>query len=207
MTPKPTQRHTSPPVAKPPVPTDLFRPVVTRVTLEDVRWTWREGCPVGPSRLRKITMGYRGYDGLVHRGVLIVAADEVTDMVAVFRAAFDAGFRIRRMDNPNLWHGDDEAMMAADNTSAFNCRQVVGNTSRVSPHSYGYAFDVNPLRNPYLAADGVWYPPNGSRWIDRSLRDAGMVRASSAITRAVLARGGTWGGAWGNPDYQHYELR
>ena len=190
-----------------PTTTDAFRPVVTRVTAEDVRWTWHEGCPVGASQLRKVTMGFRGYDGAVRRGVLIVRADKVPAVIAVFRGAFDAGFRIHRMDNPNLWHGDDEAMMAADNTSAFNCRQVVGDTSRVSPHSYGYAFDVNPRRNPYLAADGVWYPPNGLRWVDRSLRDAGMVRSSSAITRAVLARGGIWGGAWGNPDYQHYELR
>lgn len=172
-----------------------------------MRYTYRSGCPVGPSGLRKISMTYRGYDGVVRRGVLIVAASKASAFVGAFHAAFDAGFRIKRMDNPNLWQGDDEAMMAADNTSGFNCRQVTGNATRLSPHSYGTAIDVNPRRNPYLAADGVWYPPNGTTWINRSVRYAGMLFASSTLTRQIIARGGIWGGNWSDPDYQHFELR
>jgi hypothetical protein len=156
--------------------------------------------------LRKVEMNYRGYDGLIHRGELIVSAAHVRDYVETFQAAFHAGFRIHRMDNPNIWRGDDEAMMAADNTSAFNCRPVTGNASRLSPHAYGIAFDVNPRRNPYLAANGVWYPANGMRWVNRSLDDAGMVFSSSTITQQVLSRGGVWGGTWVDKDYQHYEF-
>ena len=97
-------------------------------------------------------------------------------------------------------------MMAADNTSAFSCRQVTGNAARLSPHSYDTAIDVNTRRNPYRAADDVWYPASGARWIDRSLGDKGMIRSSSTITRAVLAAHGMWGGRWADPDYQHFEL-
>lgn len=183
-----------------------FTALVSPVTTEDVRHTYRPGCPVGPSGLRKVTMTYRSYTGEVRTGMLIVAVKHAPTVVDIFRQAFDAGFRIHRMDNPNGWHGDDEQMMAADNTSAFNCRQVTGNAANLSPHAYGTAIDVNPRRNPYRAANGVWYPPNGTRWVDRSRGDTGMIRSSSTITRAVLAANGTWGGRWADPDYQHFEL-
>jgi hypothetical protein len=186
--------------------TDPIRVSVRRVTAADVRYTWRPGCPVGPSRLRVVTMNFRGYDGVVRRGMLIVRSDKVAQTAAIFRAAYRAGFRIHRMDNPNLWKGSDEAMMKADNTSAFNCRRVTGNASRLSPHSYGTAIDVNTRRNPYKAANGVWYPPNGLRWVNRKLRDPGMIWSSSTITRQVVSRGGIWGGWWRYKDYQHFEL-
>ena len=134
-------------------------------------------------------------------------ASHASAVAAIFRDAYRNGFRINRMDNPNLWYGNDEKMMAADNTSAFNCRRVTGNSSRLSPHSYGKAIDVNPRRNPYKAANGVWYPPNGYRWINRSLRDPGMLFRWSAMTKNIINRGGTWGGFWRYPDYQHFELR
>ncbi|GAB3082061.1 M15 family metallopeptidase [Intrasporangium mesophilum] len=186
---------------------DPIAAVIRPVSLADVRYTWRPGCPVGPAGLRKVEMTYRTYDGRLRRGVLIVRSTQATAVAAVFRAAFRNGFRINRMDNPNVWRGDDEAMMAADNTSAFNCRRVTGNPSRLSPHSYGTAIDVNPRRNPYRAANGRWYPPNGIRWVNRSLRDRGMLFAWSTLTRQIVSRGGIWGGYWPNPDYQHYELR
>jgi hypothetical protein len=185
---------------------DPIRAVIKTVTSADVRYTWRAGCPVGPASLRKVEMDYRTYDGRTKRGVLIVRASHASAVAAIFRDAYRHGFRINRMDNPNLWYGNDEKMMAADNTSAFNCRRVTGNPSRLSPHSYGKAIDVNPRRNPYKAANGVWYPPNGYRWINRSLRDPGMLFRWSAMTKNIINRGGTWGGFWRYPDYQHFEL-
>jgi hypothetical protein len=186
--------------------TDPIRATIRRATAADVRYTYRAGCPVPPSRLRVVEMNFRGYDGKVRRGLLIVRDDKAAQTAAIFRAAYLAGFSIRRMDNPNLWYGNDEAMMKADNTSAFNCRRVTGNSSRLSPHSYGTAIDVNTMRNPYRAANGRWYPPNGLRWVDRSLRDTGMIFRTWTITRQVISRGGVWGGNWYYKDYQHFEL-
>jgi len=186
--------------------TDPIRAAVRPVTAADVRYTWHPGCPVGPSRLRVVAMNFRGYDGVVRRGMLIVRSDKVAQTAAIFRAAYLAGFTIRRMDNPNKWYGSDVAMMKADNTSAFNCRRVTGNSSRMSPHSYGTAIDVNTMHNPYKAANGVWYPSNGTRWINRKLHDPGMIWGSSTITRQVISRGGVWGGYWSYKDYQHFEL-
>ncbi|MCU1536995.1 MAG: family peptidase [Humibacillus sp.] len=185
---------------------DPIRATSRAVTMADVRYTWRSGCPVPPSKLRVVEMNFRGYDGVVKRGMLIVRYDKVAQTAAIFRAAYVAGFKIRRMDNPNKWYGSDEEMMKADNTSAFNCRRVTGNSTRLSPHSYGTAIDVNTMRNPYKAANGLWYPPNGLRWTNRSLRDAGMIFSWSTITKQVVSRGGVWGGYWTYKDYQHFEL-
>ena len=194
------------PVAAVAATTDPIRATARPVTSADVRYTWRSGCPVGPSRLRVVEMNFRAYDGSIRRGMLIVRWDKVGQTAAIFRAAYLAGFRIRRMENPNRWYGNDEEMMKADNTSAFNCRRVTGNSSRMSPHSYGTAIDVNTMHNPYKAANGVWYPPNGLRWINRELRDPGMIWGWSTITKQVISRGGIWGGYWTYRDYQHFEL-
>ena len=39
--------------------------------------------------------------------------------------------------------------MADGNTSAFNCRRVTGNPTKLSQHSYGNAIDINTRQNPY----------------------------------------------------------
>lgn len=51
----------------------------------------------------------------------------------------------------------DVASMAAGNTSAFNCRDVVGRPGVRSPHSYGRALDLNPSEDPYRVG-GQWLP-------------------------------------------------
>jgi hypothetical protein len=45
-----------------------------------------------------------------------------------------------------------------------------------------------------------------ARWINRSLRDPGMLFRWSAMTKNIINRGGIWGGFWRYPDYQHFEL-
>ncbi len=95
--------------------------------------------------------------------------------------------------------------MAADNTSVFNCRQVTGNPYALSPHSYGWAIDINTVENPYLAANNVWYPSNGLAYRDRSRVRAGMLFSTSAPTRALINAGYFWGAGWRKPDYQHFQ--
>ena len=59
--------------------------------------------------------------------------------------------------------------MAANNTSAFNCRKVVGNPYRISQHSYGNAIDINTVRNPYVVGSRV-YPAFAATYLRRFLR-------------------------------------
>ena len=58
------------------------------------------------------------------------------------------------MELVERYGSDDDRSMAADNTSAFNCRLVEGSTSW-SAHAYGLAIDINPLENPYLRSGQV----------------------------------------------------
>jgi hypothetical protein len=94
--------------------------------------------------------------------------------------------------------------MAANNTSAFNCRFVSG-TARWSEHAYGRAIDINPVQNPYVSSSGRASPPAGAAYVDRSRRAPGMIHAGDAVVRAFAAVGWGWGGSWrGVKDYQHF---
>jgi hypothetical protein len=167
--------------------------------------TYRAGCPVKPSQLRLLTLNYWGFDGLVHRGELIVRDAAVAKMITVWTVSFTAKFPIRRMQRVDLFGGSDVKAMVADNTSVFNCRQVTGNPYALSPHSYGFAIDINTVENPYLAANNVWYPSNGLAYRNRKVVHPGMLFSSSAPTKALVNAGFFWGAGWRQPDYQHFE--
>ena len=101
--------------------------------------------------------------------------------------------------------GDDAASMAANNTSAFNCRRVAGSSSW-SQHSYGRAIDINPVQNPYVSGSTV-SPPAGGAYLDRGHIRPGMIVADDAAVRSFAAVGWSWGGAWARTkDYQHFSL-
>jgi poly-gamma-glutamate synthesis protein (capsule biosynthesis protein) len=99
--------------------------------------------------------------------------------------------------------GSDDASMAVDNTSAFNCRPVAG-TTRWSQHAYGRAIDINPLRNPYVEPGRV-SPVEGAAYADRSDVRPGMIVEGGPVVAAFDALGWGWGGRWaGGADYQHF---
>jgi hypothetical protein len=96
--------------------------------------------------------------------------------------------------------------MAADNTSAFNCRPVTGSTTRFSIHSYGKAIDINTVENPYVSSSLGVLPPAGAEFTDRSDVRPGMIVHGDRVTRAFARIGFVWGGDWDDPiDYQHVE--
>ncbi|MEU4394012.1 M15 family metallopeptidase [Kribbella sp. NPDC023855] len=183
----------------------LVNAKVSYISAPSINKTYRPGCPVKPSQLRYITLNYWGFDGLVHRGELVVRDAAVSKMIAVWTASFNAKFPIRRMQRVDYFGGSDIKAMAADNTSVFNCRQVTGNPYALSPHSYGWAIDINTVENPYLAANNVWYPSNGLAYRNRSVVRPGMLFSTSTPTRALRNAGYFWGAGWRKPDYQHFQ--
>jgi hypothetical protein len=182
-----------------------LNPKVYAVAASMVPKTYRSGCPVTPASLRLLTLNYWGFDGLVHKGELIVRDAAVQKMITVWTATFNAHFPIRRMVRVDVFGGSDITSMTADNTSAFNCRQVTGNPYALSPHSYGHAIDINTVENPYLASNNVWYPSNGLSYRNRSLSRPGMLFSGSTATKALVGQGYFWGANWSKPDYQHFE--
>jgi hypothetical protein len=175
---------------------------VSTVTAAELGASYRAGCPVGPGQLRRIRLSYRGFDGQPHTGTLVVHADAVDAMVGAFRRLYDARFPIRQMRTVDHYGADDRASMAADNTSAFNCRFVSG-TTRWSQHAFGHAIDVNTIENPYVQGSYV-SPPAGAAYTDRSNIRPGMAYEGGALVEAFDAVGWQWGGRWSTPDYQHF---
>ena len=177
-----------------------FTGTVERVRWADLRFSYRAGCPVGPSELRAVAVSYWGFDGTPHVGRVVVAKAVAPDLVSVFRTLWRAKFPIRRLQPVSEYRGSDEASMAADNTSVFNCR-FVGGTSRWSMHAYGEAIDVNPVENPYVRGASV-SPPAGRAYLDRSSARPGMAVRGGTLVRAFAAAGWKWGASFG--DYQHF---
>jgi D-alanyl-D-alanine carboxypeptidase len=165
--------------------------------------SWHPGCPVPLRDLRAVHVSIWRFDGTARLGTLIVRRSWAEDMRAVFRRLYRARFPIRRMRPVDVYGGDDHRSMAADNTSAFNCRFVAG-TTRWSQHAYGRAVDIDPVENPYVAGDHV-SPRAGRPFADRSLHRRGMIHERDVVWRAFHRIGWGWGGTWRTAqDYQHF---
>ncbi|HSV37839.1 MAG TPA: M15 family metallopeptidase [Nocardioidaceae bacterium] len=197
----------------------LARRVVARPDLvasgplhaSDVPWSYRPGCPVGPSQLRRITVTHLTYEHRLQRGSIIVAASAVPAIRAMLTKALARRFPFRRLIPTDRYYADgrraptqsDLAAMRADNTSAFNCRTVTGNPYRLSQHAYGTAIDINTVRNPYVTASHV-YPSFAREYLDRSHRRPGMIFRDSIVASTFRSFGWWWGARWAHPDYQHF---
>ncbi len=165
--------------------------------------SWRPGCPVPLRDLRLLIVSYRGFDGRVRTGRLIVHESLAREVLGVFRTLYEARFPIRRMVPVDAYGGSDFRSIEADNTSAFNCRYVEG-TSRWSEHAYGRAIDVNPIENPYVAGGRTSHRASVP-YVDRSPRRSGMAYEGGVLVRAFGAIGWGWGGRWTSvKDYQHF---
>jgi D-alanyl-D-alanine carboxypeptidase len=181
-----------------------FSHSTSRVTAADLPHSWHRGCPVAPASLRRLRLGYWGFDGRAHTGALIVNVKAVPSLTRVFSRLYAARFPIRRMRPIDAYGGSDERSLDADNTAAFNCRYAVASgPKRWSVHAYGLAVDVNPVENPYVGC-GQSRDPSAKPYFDRSRHRRGMVtpRAIGAF-RSV---GWGWGGSWtgDTKDYMHF---
>jgi hypothetical protein len=174
-----------------------------RATMTGV--SWREGCPVGLDELRMLELSFWGFDGRPHHGGrLVVHAEFAPQLVGAFEALFEARFPIERMEPVDAYGADDNASMAANNTSAFNCRLRAESSTTWSEHAYGRAIDINPVQNPYVSSSGTAYPPAARAYLDRSDVQPGMLVEGGAAVAAFDAIGWQWGGRWDSPvDYQH----
>jgi hypothetical protein len=184
-------------------------PVISRV--DDAQWrrivaagVWRPGCPTGRASLRRLEVNHHTFDGSVVRGTLVVNKDVAPSVAEIFTDLFDADFPIRRMLPVENYGGDVNVSLAADNTSAFNCRRPdqINAPVQQSPHANGRAIDINPRENPWrdLRCD-CWNPTNRT-----AARQAGpgKILKGGAVWRAFTSRG--W--IWQNikvPDYMHFD--
>lgn len=181
-----------------------FTSAVGAVDAARVPHSWRPGCPVPLRDLRLLSLTFWGYDDRAHQGELIVHARHADAIVSVFAQLFDARFPIERMELVDVYDGNDDRSMVANNTSAFNCREVAGRPGVLSQHALGSAIDVNPLVNPWVHSGRV-DPPEGAQYADRSKPWKGAIYDDDLVVRAFKSIGWSWGGYWpGSYDYQHF---
>lgn len=149
--------------------------------------------------LTLIAVPFLSFDGEVCEGELVVHADLAEETKEIFNTLFEKRFLIERMVPVVMYGWDDDASMAANNSSAFNYRFIAG-TDRLSNHSFGRAIDINPFQNPYTQRDGK-VVPEGAQY-DPS--QPGTV--TEDIAAVFKSHGWQWGGDWQDrKDWQHFE--
>jgi hypothetical protein len=184
----------------------LSGPLPPDVRDEMVGRSWHPGCPVGLGALRYVYLTHHDLGGEVEAGWLVVHATAVEDLRQAFATMFAARFPLSSVEPAHVFGGDDDAIMAANASHAFNCRRITGGVGW-SEHSYGTAVDLNPVQNPYVRG-GIVLPPAGARYVDRSEVRPGMLVENDRIVRRFDELGWNWGGRWTTPvDYMHLERR
>ncbi len=158
------------------------------------------------NRQKVVKLKYYSSDGKIHQGQLVIDVELEHDIKKVFELALKEHFPIyavipisdKHFRKEGRW--DDELSMEANNTSAFNYREITGG-GRLSNHAYGRAIDINTFQNPYIKNGTIL--PHGAKYDPTS---AGTFTADHPIVRAFLQLGWDWGGNWTSPkDYQHFE--
>lgn len=164
--------------------------------------SWHPGCPVGLDELVLLRLPHWTFDGGLRRGALVVRASVADEVLRAFRHLYEARFPIERMEPVEAFGGDDHRSMAANNTSAFNCRKTEGGRG-FSEHARGEAVDLNPVQNPYVRGATV-LPPEGAGAVERIPRLGMLVEGGPGVAAFDAVRW-SWGGRWKRVrDYQHF---
>lgn len=153
------------------------------------------------NRMCVMAISYISFDGLIHRGQLVIHHALALEVRGIFAEILAAGFPIAKMIPISHYHFDDERSMQCNNTSGFNYRRI-GGTDRLSLHAHGHAIDINPLLNPFVM--GGREAPRGAQYCPEK---SGTITPDSVVTQAFRQRGWGWGGEmWRDRvDYQHFE--
>ena len=154
--------------------------------------------------LRYLKLSYMDFEGHPQVGEMVCHKAIAEDLVAIFKALYEARYPIRSIRLIDDFAGDDEASMAADNTSCFNYRKKTG-MRELSKHARGLAVDINPFENPYVRPSRV-RPAGASAYADRSRDFPHKIDKNDLCYRLFRAHGFSWGGTWRSvKDYQHFE--
>jgi len=177
-------------------------------TLEKVKeFSWKKHCPVKPSELILLKISYFGFDEKSHIGELIVHRKAAPEVILIFKELYEKKFPIYSLEPMYKHLGSDDQSMIANNTVAFNCRQVTKSKKSFSLHSYGIAIDINPFINPYYKKGKV-IPVAARANLDRKKKQKGLISKNTVCHDVFKRYGWKWGGDWKSlKDYQHFEKR
>ena len=171
--------------------------------------------PLACDRLRVVRFDYVDFQGKRHHDGEIMVMDAVAPQVSnLFDRLLSLNFPIQQAKLMEHFKADDDASMAANNTSSFVSRAITGDSRYISLHAYGVALDVNPVQNPYIHFDdkggALFKPEAGQNHANRMAFRLGK-KVRQGLAEQVIdefARHGFiyWGGYWDTPiDYQHFQ--
>ena len=155
-------------------------------------------------------VSYYGFDEQIHQGQIAMNKDSVEDVKKFFDLSLELRFPIEKVtlisNEKYLW--DDYKSCADNNSSGFNYRKI-GGTDKLSKHSTGHAFDINPVQNIYVRYENMKEvfraPENGV--YDPSAK--GTLTSDHPLVLLMKELGWEWGGDWtpetGREDYQHFQ--
>lgn len=177
---------------------------VPHLMSEEMRqYTWTEDCPTKLEDLRLLRMLHWTDKGAVQWGEIVLTKRVVTAAASIFQDLYLQRFPIHSLKPAIEYRGSDEASMADNNSSAFNCRKVKG-SNRWSEHSFGEAIDINPLWNPWVKGERI-YPKNAGQFVSRTTQIPGMINEGDPIVEIFERYGWRWGSQKpGVKDYQHF---
>ena len=138
------------------------------------------GCPIPLTSLRLVSVDHYDFEGQLIHGEILVHQKLAAEVREIFELLRTQKFPIRSLQLIDRFDGSDEASMAADNSSAFNCRLMTEKAKKFSLHAYGVAVDINPRENPYVKKALV-LPEAGKAFLDRRLERPGMITKMSGI--------------------------
>lgn len=200
------------PVKIPNLKGKTFEEVFTISKIDDIIYnrinniSYKENDSITPDDLRYLEVTYWGFDDEKHFGELIVNQLIAEEVIEIFKELYQGRYAIDKIALVDDYDGDDLKSMAANNTSAFNYRNVAG-SNKLSNHSYGLAIDINPLQNPYIK-NGHISPEGGYDYVSREENQLGMIYKDDICYDAFTSRGWEWGGDWKSiKDYQHFEKK
>lgn len=165
----------------------------------------RPECPIkNPAQLRVVAVNHHTFDGDIKRGRLVVNADVAESLARIFTEIFEREFPIEQMTPVEEFDGDTNASLAANNTSAFNCRRAdqINAPFTESPHANGRAIDINPVENPWkdLRCD-CWLP---SAEYQKRVERPGGINKGGFVWKLFREEGWIWQNI-DVPDYMHFD--
>ena len=143
------------------------------------------------------------FDGKSAKGELICNKKLAKEILHIFKDLYDKKYAIEKLRLADEYGGDDDRIMADNNSSCFNYRVIFG-TKTISLHGLGRAIDINPLYNPYIV-NGKIMPDNATPFADRDKDFPHKIDKNDVCFKVFKSYGWLWGGDWtDSKDYQHF---
>lgn len=161
--------------------------------------------------LRYVGVKYKNFEEKECFGEIICNKVIAQDLVEIFYELYKNEYQLERVELVDVYDGDDELSMEANNSSCFNYRVIAG-TKSLSKHALGLAIDINPFYNPYIVYEkggtGIAsITPIGSEvYADRAKDFPYKIDTDDLAYQLFIEHGFTWGGNWNSSkDYQHFQ--